>query len=74
MSEAIRIQDNLDLAYHSQLGLHGLIETCDPDVYCSADRVFMRESAQQAFVNNQLIVCKSFGFILSPTCWIWYLK
>ena len=33
MSETIRIPDNLDLAARAQLGLHGLIGTCDPDVY-----------------------------------------
>ena len=33
MSETIRIPDNLDLAYRAQLGLHGLMGTCDPDVY-----------------------------------------
>ena len=30
-TQTIRIPDNLDLAARAQLGLHGLMGTCDPD-------------------------------------------
>ena len=33
MSKTISIPDNLDLAHRAQLGLNGLIGTCDPDIY-----------------------------------------
>jgi len=33
MNDTIRIPDNLDLVGRAQLGLHGIIGTCDPDIY-----------------------------------------
>ena len=33
MPETIRIPDNLDLVARAQLGLHGLMSMCDPDIY-----------------------------------------
>jgi hypothetical protein len=33
MAETIRIPDNLDLVARAQLGLHGLMASCDPDIY-----------------------------------------